>query len=128
MPTTDTQARVDLVRTMFAAGDRGDVDGLLGFLTDDVVLVFGNAEPVKGKDAIKAQAGDFTSSLKGVRHEIHDIWQAAEDADVVISRMTVHYTRLDDSVVRVPCVNILRLSGDLVADYRIYIDVSPVAA
>ena len=30
----------------------------------------------------------------------------------------VHYTRLDDSVVSVPCVNILRTSGDLVADYR----------
>jgi ketosteroid isomerase-like protein len=112
---------------MFAAGDSGDVDGLLGFLTDDVVLVFGNGEPVH-KDGIRDLWGQVVSTLKGVRHEIHDIWHAAEDADVLIARMTVHYSKLDGSVVSLPCVNVFRLRDELIADYRIYIDASPVFA
>jgi ketosteroid isomerase-like protein len=125
MTQTNTQPRADMIREMFAAGDRGDTDRLLSFLTDDVVLVFGNAEPV-GRGGIKEQWGQIMSTLKGIRHEIHDIWHAAEDPDVLIARMTVHYSKLDGSVVSVPCVNVFRLKGDLVADYRIYIDVSPV--
>lgn len=117
-----------MIRTMFAAGDSGNIDRLLSFLTDDVVLVFGNTDAVRGKAAVEAQARQVTSRLKGVRHEIHDVWQVGENADVVIARMTVHYDRLDGSTVSVPCCNIFRLRGDLVADYRIYIDVNPVFA
>ena len=65
MPTTDTLARMDMVRTMFAAGDRGDVDGLLSFLTDDVVLVFGNAEPVKGKGRHQGTGGRLQLLAEG---------------------------------------------------------------
>ncbi|MEA2564875.1 MAG: hypothetical protein QOD49_52, partial [Actinomycetota bacterium] len=62
------------------------------------------------------------------RHEIHDIWHAAEDADVLIARMTVHYTRLDGSSIGLPCCNIFRMRGDLIADYRVYMDINPVFA
>jgi ketosteroid isomerase-like protein len=128
MSKTDTPSRAGMIRAMFAASDGGDIEGLLSFLTDDVVLVFGNADAVHGKAAVAAQASQVTSRLKGVRHEIHDIWQAAEDADVIIARMTVHYSRLDGIVVSLPCCNIFRMSGDLIADYRIYMDVNPVFA
>jgi ketosteroid isomerase-like protein len=128
MSMTDTQSRAGMIRTMFAASDSGNIDGLLSFLTDDVVLVFGNAAAVRGKAAVEAQARQVTSRLKGVRHEIHDIWHAGNNADIVIARMTVHYTRLDASTVSLPCCNIFRLSGDLIADYRIYMDVNPVFA
>jgi ketosteroid isomerase-like protein len=130
MSRTDTQPRADadMIRAMIAAGDRSDTDGLLTCLSDDDVLVFGNSDPVVGKEAILTQWREFLSTLKGIRHEIHDLWHAAEDPDVVIARMTVHYSKLDGSIVTVPCVNVFGMQGDLVADYRIYIDVSPVLA
>jgi ketosteroid isomerase-like protein len=128
MSKTNTESRADMIRTMFATSDSGNIDGLLGFLTDDVVLVFGNADAVRGKAAVEAQSRQVTSRLKGVRHEIHDIWQVGENADVVIARMTVHYSRLDGSIVSLPCCNIFRMRSDLVADYRIYMDVNPVFA
>lgn len=128
MSKTSNQSRASMIRTMFAASDSGDIDGLLSSLTDDVVLTFGNAESVHGKAAVAALACQVTSKLKGVRHEIHDIWQAAENAHVVIARMTVHYSRDDGVVVSLPCCNIFRMSGDLIADYRVYMDVSPVFA
>jgi ketosteroid isomerase-like protein len=128
MSMTDTQSRAGMIRTMFAASDSGNIDGMLSFLTDDVLLFFGNGGAVRGKAAVKAQARQVTSRLKGVRHEIHGIWQVGDNADVVIAQMTVHYTRLDASTVSLPCCNIFRLSGDLIADYRIYMDISPVFA
>ena len=128
MSKTSNQSRAGMIRTMFAASDSGNIDGMLSFLTDDVLLVFGNGDAVRGKAAVKAQARQVTSRLKGVRHEILGIWQVGDNADVVIAQMTVHYTRLDASTVSLPCCNIFRLSGDLIADYRIYMDVSPVFA
>ena len=35
-------------------------------------------------------------------------------------------TRLDGSVVSVPCCNVFRLDGGLIAQYRVYIDIGPV--
>jgi ketosteroid isomerase-like protein len=128
MSKTNTESRAGMIRTMFAAGDSGNTDRMLSFLTDDVVLVFGNTDAVRGKAAVEAKASQVKSGLKGVRHDIHDIWQVGENADVVIARMTVHYDRLDGNTVSVPCCNIFRMRGDLIADYRIYIDVNPVFA
>ena len=41
----------DQVRRMFAAFDSKDVSALAAFMTDDVRLRLGNAEPVQGKSA-----------------------------------------------------------------------------
>jgi uncharacterized protein (TIGR02246 family) len=126
MSTTGTQSRAGIIRAMFAASDRGDVEGLVSFLTDDAVLVLGNGDPVEGKEAISAMSRQFTSTIGIARHEIHEIWQAAEDADVQIAHITIHFSKLDGNVVSLPSVSVFRMSGDLIADYRMYMDASPV--
>jgi ketosteroid isomerase-like protein len=113
---------------LFAAVDRRDGAAVLGFLSDDVVLVFGNNDPMEGKAQFEEAQRSFASSIGGLRHEIHDVWHAVEDPDVVVARMTVHYTRLDETRVSVPCCNVFRMRGDLVADYRVYMDINPVFA
>jgi ketosteroid isomerase-like protein len=128
MPNTDLQSRAAIVRAMFAAVDGRDAEGLIGFLTDDIVLVFAHNAPVEGKQAFDTTNRQFMSAIGGIRHEIHDLWQAAEDPDVVIARMTVHYTRLDGSGISLPCCNVFRMRGDLIADYRVYMDINPVFA
>jgi ketosteroid isomerase-like protein len=128
MPNTDARSRADIIRAVFAAGDSADIDKLCGFLTDDVELVFGNAAPLKGREAVGTTNREFYRTIRGVRHEIHNLWHAAEDADVLLAQMTVHYTRLDGSVISLPCFNCFRMCGDLISDYRIYMDVNPVFA
>ena len=128
MSDPDTHSRAALIRQMYAASDSGDVEGLLERLDDDIVLVFSNSEPVHGKEAVKSTAGQVTTKLKGVRHEIHELWSAAEDADVIIARMTVHYTRFDGTTVSLPCCNVYRMKGDLIGEYRVYMDITPVFA
>jgi ketosteroid isomerase-like protein len=123
-----TRSREAVIRDYLAAVDQGDANAPLGFVTDDIAFSAGNAEPVHGKQNFGELGCQFTQSIKGVRHEIHDVWHAAEDADVLIARMTVHYTRLDGSGLSLPCCNVFRMSGELIAEFHVYIDMNPVFA
>jgi ketosteroid isomerase-like protein len=91
-------------------------------------VLFGNFEPLTGAAAFTQLFGQFTSSLQAVRHEIHHIWPAASDLDVLIATMTVHYTRTDGRCVSLPCCNVFRMSGALIAEYHVYMDISPALA
>jgi limonene-1,2-epoxide hydrolase len=41
-------------------------------------------------------------------------------------RLSVHYTRLDSGEVVLPCCNVFRLRDGLIADFRSYMDATPV--
>jgi ketosteroid isomerase-like protein len=128
MVHAETQSHEAVIRSLFAAVDRRDGDAVLDLLADDVVLVFGNNDPIQGKAQFAEAQRNFGSLIGGLRHEIQDIWHAVEDARVVIASMTVHYTRLDGTGVSLPCCNVFRLSEDRVVDYRVYMDINPVFA
>ncbi len=121
---SDRGAR-DRVRSIFEAFDAKDVSALSSFMTDDVRLRLGNAEPVDGKSAFVDAVNGFFASVAGFRHDVIDVWS---DGDTLIAELEVHYTRLDGGEVSVPCCNVLRLRDGSVADYRTYIDVTPVYA
>jgi ketosteroid isomerase-like protein len=94
-------------------------------MTDDVLLRLGNAEPVEGKAAFVETVNAFLASVAGFRHEILDVWR---DGDVFVTELTVHYTRLDGGQVPLPCCNVFRFRDGFVAEYRSYIDATPVYA
>jgi ketosteroid isomerase-like protein len=128
MSDVSIQSRKDIIRAMFAAGDSEDVDALLSFMTDDVQLVFANGDPIVGKSPFADAMRESRATLQSVRHEIHELWEVAEDAPVVVAEMTVHYTKRDATVVSLRCCNVFRMVGDRIADYRIYMDPSPLFA
>jgi ketosteroid isomerase-like protein len=113
----------DHVRRMFAAFDSKDVSALAALATDDVRLRLGNAEPVQGKPAFVEAVNAFLASVAGFRHEVLNVWS---DGDALIAEFDVHYTRLDGGEVTLPCCNVFRLRSGLVAEYRSYIDATPV--
>ena len=118
----DAAARV---RAIFEAFDAKDVSALASFMTDDVRLRLGNAEPVEGRSAFVEAVTAFFASVAGFRHDVVDVWS---DGDTLIAELDVHYTRLDGGQVSVPGCNVFRLRDRSVADYRTYIDVTPVYA
>jgi ketosteroid isomerase-like protein len=113
----------DHVRRMFAVFDSKDVSALAAFVTDDVRLRLGNAEPVQGKSAFVEAVNVFLASVGGFRHEVLNVWG---DGDALVAEFDVHYTRLDGDEVTLPCCNVFRLRDGLVAEYRSYIDATPV--
>ena len=115
----------DQIRSIFAAFDAKDVSKLAGFMTDDVRLRVGNAEMIQGKTAFVDAVNAFLASVAGVRHEIVNVFR---DSDAAIVEFDVHYTRHDGNVVTIPCCNVFRLRDGLIAEYRSYIDATPVYA
>jgi ketosteroid isomerase-like protein len=115
----------DQLRRVFATFDAQDVPTLAGFMTDDVKLRLGNAATIIGRAAFVDAVNAFLGSIAGVRHEILTVYS---DGDAAIVEFDVHYTRRDGNVVTVPCCNVFRLRDGLIAEYRSYIDATPVYA
>jgi ketosteroid isomerase-like protein len=112
-------------RRLFAAFDGNDVATLATLVTDDVRLQLMNNEPAFGQQSFAAAVGAFHDSIAGIRHEILDVWS---DSEAVIVELRVHYTRLDGGNVTLPCCNVFRVRDSRIADYRSYMDITPVYA
>ena len=124
----DVASHRQAITSVLAAIDAGEIAAATRHLCDDVTVLFGNFEPLIGAAAFTQLFAQFTCSLQAVRHEIHDIWPAANDLDVLIATLTAHYTRTDGRRVSLPCCNVFRMSGGLIAEYRVYMDISPALA
>jgi ketosteroid isomerase-like protein len=115
------------VGALFSALDNRDMDTFIGFLADDVVVHFGNSEPIQGTHEFVGLFASVMSALKAVKHDVNDVWQDAAEPTVLIARLTVHYTRADDLVVSLPVCNVFRLRDDgRIFEYRVYVDMAPV--
>jgi ketosteroid isomerase-like protein len=115
----------DQLSRVFATFDAQDVASLANFVTDDVKVRLGNADAINGKTGFVAAVNAFLGSIAGVRHEILTVYR---DGDAAIVEFDVHYTRHDGDVVTLPCCNVFRLRDGLIAEYRSYIDATPVSA
>jgi ketosteroid isomerase-like protein len=118
-------AVLERIHDMLAAFDKNDISELGTFVTIDVRLQLMNTEAVRGQHAFATAVGAFHDSVASVRHEVLDLWI---DGDTVIAELRVHYTRLDGRKVTLPCCNVFRISDGSIADYRSYMDATPVYA
>ena len=109
--------------TLFEDIDSMDPDRYARHLSDDVVMRFGNGEPVVGRVAVRDAWAGFCADLNGVSHDLVERWDVGA-ATIVEAQVT--YTRADDTTVTVPVVTIYRSSRDLIDDYRIFIDLAPL--
>jgi hypothetical protein len=107
----------------FLTGGAKELEDFVGFFTDQAKYRFANAPLITGKTAIREFAANARQRVKFVTHDIKSIW---EIDDVVVCEMDINYHRHDDSVVTLPCTDIFRMSGNLIDDLRVYVDVSPM--
>src|SRR3954463_1321524 len=124
-PDRTTGAAVPNRADLFADIDSMQPDRFAQHLSAEATMRFGNAPPVRGRDAIRDAWASFCETLDGVHHDIVDQWDAG---DATIVEASVTYTRKDQSVVTVPVVTIYRAGGELIDDYRIFIDLAPLFA
>jgi limonene-1,2-epoxide hydrolase len=110
---------------LFADIDSMDPDAFAKHLAEDVSFVFGNSEPVVGRENVRATWAGFCEAIDGVSHEV--IAQFEQDSAVIVES-TVTYTRKDGSTISLPVVTIYRADGELIDDYRIFMDVAPLFA
>ena len=110
---------------VFADVDRMDATAFASHLAKDCLLRFGNADELAGREAIEEGIAGFFTTINGISHQIVDQW-AVEGTTII--QLEATYTRKDDRKVTLPAVAVWRRGGDLIDDYRIYVDLAPVYA
>jgi hypothetical protein len=116
-----TMETEDWTTRLFQSIDSLDTDAFLGFLADDVLFRFGNADPVNGKAAVGEVVTGFFDSVKGMHHSLVNAW---EKDRVLICHGAVTYTRHDSTTLTVPFANILGFENDLIREYFVFVDIS----
>jgi ketosteroid isomerase-like protein len=120
-----SNAVADQLAKVFAAFDAQDVSTLTTFITDDVQLRLGNGPLIRGKSGFVDAVTAFHDSVAGVHHELLQVYT---DGDIAIVEFDVHYTRRDGKTVVLPCCNVFRITNGLIAEYRSYVDATPIYA
>ncbi len=115
-----------LADSIFHLVDSGQPDAIAALFAPHARFVFGNADPLVGRDAIAVGLAAFFASVSGLRHEIVKLWRVGSDT---IAETRVTYWRCDGRSVVVPVVSIWRTGTDgLITDYRVFGDLTPVLA
>lgn len=110
---------------LFADIDSMEPDRFTAHLAEDVVMRFGNAEPVRGRSAVHDVWASFCDGIDGLSHALVERWEA-DPATIVEADVT--YTRKDGGTVTVPVVTIYRERDGQIDDYRVFIDLAPLFA
>jgi limonene-1,2-epoxide hydrolase len=110
---------------MFAAIDAKDGPAFVSYLTEDAVFRFGSAPPVQGRASIQAAVEGFFTTIAGCSH---NIMNTLRQNNTQVCEGVVTYTRLDGSEIALPFTDVFEYEGSLIAQYKIYIDISPLLA
>ncbi|WP_269585069.1 nuclear transport factor 2 family protein [Roseibium sp. Sym1] len=113
----------DLVATLYSAVDNLNAKAIGKLVTDDVRFRLGNFDELCGKQAVIDANNAFFGTISAMRHTIDDI---GSEGKTVYCTGSVHYTRQDNSELSLPFATRLKLDSGRIADYRVYVDVSPL--
>lgn len=113
---------------LFAAIDTMDVPTIAKAFAEDGTFRFGNSEPAVGREQFEQSVSAFFSMIGGLSHEITGVWSGTWDGGEVQSvEAEVTYARKDGTrTPPLPVTSTLRLQGDLIKDYRIFMDLAPL--
>ena len=111
---------------LYAAMDAGDIDRVLAHFSEDVRMRFGNAEPIVGRDAVRAASAQFFGSIRSMSHDFRQVWESGDSAVLICD---VDYTRRDGAVVRLPGATLIHHRPDgVIDDIQVFMDMTPAVA
>src|SRR5262245_51445249 len=123
-------SRLHYVADLFHAVDALNATAFAESFTEDGTFRFGNAPAVAGRRQIEESVAGFFSMIGGLKHEIVGVWSGAWEGGTVTSvETTVTYGGKDATVTdAITVTSAVRMRGDLIADFRVFADISPVFA
>ena len=118
------------VADLFHAVDALNAAAFAERFAEDGTFRFGNGPAAVGRRQIEESVAGFFSTIGGLKHEILGVWSGTWEGGAVTSvETTVTYRRKDATVTdAIPVTSTLRMRGDLIADFRVFADISPVFA
>jgi ketosteroid isomerase-like protein len=111
---------------LFGDLDRMDTAAWAAHLAPDAVMRCGSRDPLYGRESCRSALVAFYAQIRSLQHQVIEQW---EHGSATITEANVTYTRSDGRDVEVPSVIIYRTNADdMIADYRVYVDLEPVLA
>ena len=110
-------------KKLFASIDAMDTESFLSFIHKDATFRFGSTPAVSGHAEISVAVEGFFSSFAALQH---DLQRVITDGDAVACEGEVTYTSHDGSKITLPFVNVFEIDGELILQYRVYIDIAPL--
>jgi ketosteroid isomerase-like protein len=107
----------------YAALDGKDISVLDRLCTPDTRVQFANHEPCEGRMAVREVMLHFWSTIERMEHRFTNVFEVDDQA---LLEADVTYTRLDGSSVVIKAGTVIRRRDGLVADQRIYVDLTPL--
>jgi SnoaL-like domain len=118
--------REQWAKEFFAIVDSNQPEKIVAYMTTNVRLQMANMEPSIGVEPLKVAFQAAADRFRSIIHQIQGIWGGKwEHGDVVSVEAMVRYELPSGRVVELPCTSTLRLQGEKIADYRIFIEPSP---
>ncbi len=124
---TETKSKQrETCETLFGSMIKQDFDTFATCLTDDIFYRVGSSEPIHGKQGVI----DFLKSFyTQVQMQVPETRQVIElpEKDQVIFEFETNYLRLkDNKVIHFACTDVMRMAGDKIKEWRVYVDISPL--
>src|SRR5882762_6502081 len=104
--TQTPTAAIEFVSKVYEAIDSMDEQGFANCLTENCTFVYANSDPVVGRANAAAASQNFLKQLAGIKHHLLNVW-AFED--VIVSQISVTYTRKDGSELTIAAASIWKL-------------------
>jgi limonene-1,2-epoxide hydrolase len=119
--------RIDQFLALIDAWKRQYIEDVLARMDDDIVWHFavGAEPPLKGKAAARKFLLRFGADIAEVRWRVFD---HAESGDRLFVEGVDEFTTRGGLTVVAPYAGVIRFRGDLILDWRDYVDVGVIAA
>jgi hypothetical protein len=109
------------IPSIYRTVDAMDTAGFVDLFTEDGSFRWANMPPVVGKQNITSFLNGFFQSIKAIKHTDLEYWEVP---GIRFATGYVNYTRLNDSLLRVPFSVILKFKGELIHEFLIFVDTS----
>jgi len=112
----------EIIEKLFDAVHRNDTKTYAQCFAEDAEYKVANFPPAYGRKDIEAFGARITPMFERVLHEVKNTWQVG---NTFVSELDVVYHRKDGKVVKVPCLDVIRIENGLVKSLHAYIDATP---
>ena len=119
--------KLEVMQALIAAWAKGDVDGALSHMSEDIVWHYAAAiaPPLKGKVKARKFLENFKSQISEVRWRLFDY---AENGNRLFVEGVDEYLAKDGALVAAPYAGVIEFDGDLICGWRDYVDMGVMEA
>lgn len=123
-PTLSREVADRLVAAVQSADAHLNTDAFLALLSEQVIFRIGSAPEVLGREAVRRAVATLFASMKSITHKTI---QLTVDGDKIFLQASVQFDPKQGASATLPYVNVLTVGeAELITDYRIHIDLSPL--